>query len=322
MAQQGWVAIHRKITETDLWQDDEPYCKRAAWIDLILMANHEGRDVWVGVKTIRVERGSFITSQEKLAARWKWSRKKVKTFLDSLQSLGMIKTSVSTGKYTAVTLENYGFYQDTRAGEAQVMEQEKNGRRTEEEQERNGNGSTSGTQTTMINNYNNDKQYAAAYAREQTSNLNEVNVQPLPVGVPFSAGECTLPQEMPIPGGEGNADIAGAMKLYEANISPLTPIIAQQLSVLLDEVGYACFARAVEKACRNGARRYRYIEAVAKGLAAGRDFDEPRSGGTWDSAFSQYLGGRENDQDNQKRYSGDDTAAAPEWQAYAAGNGS
>lgn len=318
---QGWVAIHRKITESDLWQDDEPYCKRAAWIDLILMANHEGRDVWIGVKTIRVERGSFITSQEKLAARWKWSRKKVKTFLDSLQNLGMIKTSISTGKYTAISLENYGFYQDTRASEAQVTAQGKNRRRTEEEQKWNGRGITSGTQTTMNNNYNNDKQYAAAYAREQTSTLNEVNVQPLPVGVPFSAGECTLPQEMPIPGGEGSADLAAAVKLYESNISPITPIIAQQLSALLEEVGYTCFARAVEKACRNGARRYRYIEAVAKGLAAGRDFDEPRSGGTWDSAFSQYLGGKEDGKDYKERYSGDDTPPAPEREAYAAGDG-
>lgn len=39
MADKGWVKIHRAIEDSGIWQHKEPFDKRSAWIDLIMMAN-------------------------------------------------------------------------------------------------------------------------------------------------------------------------------------------------------------------------------------------------------------------------------------------
>lgn len=261
----GWVKIDRKIQSSDIWIDDEPFCKRAAWIDLILSANHVDRDVWVGTSTIKVLRGQFITSQDKLSKRWNWTRKRVRNYLSTLENLEMIKVDVRAKKYTTITLVKYGLYQDSCS---ELGQQEANERPTEGQQ-RNINKKDKKDK--------NDKN-AAAYARKQTINLEEVN-------------HYRLPSEMPIRTGEG--DISEAIKVYERNIGPITPIIAEQMQVLLNEVGFSCYQRAVERACRNGARRYRYVEAVARGLASGVDYDAPRGNSCGDiaNAFAKYLGG-------------------------------
>lgn len=261
----GWIKIDRKIQSSDLWLDDEPFCRRAAWVDMILLANHAGRDVLLGNQTVWVARGQFITSQDKLAERWRWTRKRVRTFLSTLVKLEMIKVDTRAKRYTAITLVNYGVYQDEGPSEGQ---------------QRANKGPTEGQQRATNKNdknYKNDKN-AAAYAREQTSNQEVVNQE-------------ALPSEKPICIGEG--DIGQAIRLYESNIGPITPLIAEQMRALLDEVGFGCYKRAVERACRNDARRYGYVEAVAKGLASGVDYEATRgkSGGNLGTAFAAYLGG-------------------------------
>ena len=41
---EGWIKLHRKITENWLW-DDKPYDKARAWIELLLMVNHEDKKI-------------------------------------------------------------------------------------------------------------------------------------------------------------------------------------------------------------------------------------------------------------------------------------
>lgn len=110
----GYVKIYRKIEDCSLWADDEPYCKRAAWIDLIAMANHEDNSFIIGMSKKQVKRGQRWTSLEKLATRWKWSVKKVDRFLNLLQSEGMIYRE-ATNKGTVITIVNYGIYQDAKS---------------------------------------------------------------------------------------------------------------------------------------------------------------------------------------------------------------
>lgn len=261
----GWIKIDRKIQSSDIWLNDEPFCRRAAWVDMILLANHVGRDILLGNQTVWVARGQFITSQDKLAERWRWTRKRVRTFLSTLVKLAMINVDTRTRRYTVITLVNYGFYQD----EADNWGQQRANKWPIKGQQR-------ATNKNNKNNKNNNN--AAAYAREQTINQKEVN-------------QVSLPSEMPIRTGEG--DMGEAIKVYERNIGPITPILAEQMQDLLSEVGFSCYQRAVERACRNGARRYRYVEAVARGLASGVDYDAPRgnSGGDIANAFAKYLGG-------------------------------
>ena len=68
----GWVSIHRKLTNSDLWLS-EKFTKGQAWIDLILLANHKKSVINIRGSQVVVERGEVGWSEEALASRWKWS---------------------------------------------------------------------------------------------------------------------------------------------------------------------------------------------------------------------------------------------------------
>ena len=110
----GWISIHRKIQECFLWVDKEPFDRRSAWIDLLLLANHEDKKTLFDGKAIVVNRGQRITSIRILAERWHWSRTKVTSFLDLLESENMIVRN-SDKKKTLLTIVNYDVYQDMQA---------------------------------------------------------------------------------------------------------------------------------------------------------------------------------------------------------------
>jgi len=135
---QGWVKIHRDLLDNELWSD-KPFTKGQAWIDLLLLANHRDKNALLGNCTELVERGSLITSELKLMERWGWGRKKVKLFLNFLESQKMIERNANN-KRTAITIVNYGFYQDCDL----PKEQQKNSKGTTEEQQRNSRGTAKG----------------------------------------------------------------------------------------------------------------------------------------------------------------------------------
>lgn len=107
----GWISIHRKIQQSDIWLDKEPFDKRSAWIDLIMMANHEDRQVLFDGKFIEVKRGEKITSLRMLSERWRWSRNKVKRFLKLLEIGSMIELKIDHQK-TTYKIVNYNVYQN------------------------------------------------------------------------------------------------------------------------------------------------------------------------------------------------------------------
>lgn len=135
---QGWVKIHRDLLDNELWSD-KPFTKGQAWVDLLLLANHKDKNVLIGSHTEMVERGSFITSELKLMERWGWGRKKVKLFLNFLESQKMIERNANN-KRTVITIVNYGFYQDCDL----PKEQQKNSKRTAKEQQRDSRGTAKG----------------------------------------------------------------------------------------------------------------------------------------------------------------------------------
>lgn len=107
---EGWVSIHRQIQEHWIWKNKEPFDKRSAWIDLLMLANHQKEKVEFDNTIIVVERGQRITSLEKLANRWKWSRHKVSDFLNHLEQDKML-VQVRDNKKTLISIENYDKYQ-------------------------------------------------------------------------------------------------------------------------------------------------------------------------------------------------------------------
>lgn len=108
MAKQGWIALHRKIKDHWLWEE-KPFDKAHAWVDMLLLANHEDNKFLLGNELVEVKSGSFITSEIKLMERWGWGKTKTRAFLDLLQSDGMI-IKKSDRKKTTITIVKYGDY--------------------------------------------------------------------------------------------------------------------------------------------------------------------------------------------------------------------
>ena len=42
---EGWISIYRQIQDNWIWKSKEPFDKRSAWIDLLLMVNHDKQKV-------------------------------------------------------------------------------------------------------------------------------------------------------------------------------------------------------------------------------------------------------------------------------------
>jgi hypothetical protein len=110
LSKQGWISLHREIQDNFLWED-KPFDKARAWIDILLMVNHENKKIIFGSQVIDVQRGEKITSIRKLSDRWGWSTTKTDTFLLLLQKEKMIELKKDTKK-TVVKVLNYANYQD------------------------------------------------------------------------------------------------------------------------------------------------------------------------------------------------------------------
>lgn len=104
----GWICLHRQIFENWIWED-KPFAYGQAWIDILLLANHDNNKFLLGSDLIEVERGEFITSELKLMERWGWSKTKVRNFLHLLEKDEMIVRKADHKK-TAIKVLNYGAY--------------------------------------------------------------------------------------------------------------------------------------------------------------------------------------------------------------------
>lgn len=109
----GWIKLHRSLQKHWLWDSAEPFDKRSAWIDLLMLANFTDVKVMRKGELKRRTRGEVNTSMAWLADRWKWDRRTVKRFLDVLQNDGMVSVN-STRDGTTVTIEKYAIYQGER----------------------------------------------------------------------------------------------------------------------------------------------------------------------------------------------------------------
>lgn len=151
-ANKGWICLHRSIQESSIWNNDEPFDRRSAWIDLILSANHEDREIMFDSHVRIVKRGQLITSVRKLSEKWSWSEKRTLKFLRLLEEAKMISKN-SDNRATLLTVLNYAKYQDLSAieGKQQGQQGKHSGNTPDYTPIR-----TPVAQTTINNNYNND----------------------------------------------------------------------------------------------------------------------------------------------------------------------
>lgn len=127
---EGWISLHRKILDSDLWKC-EPFSRGQAWVDLLLLANHEDSFFFKRGVKIDVKRGQLARSEVELADRWKWSRTKVRKFLNDIEKEQQIEQQ-KTNITQLVTIKNYDYYQK----KEQQDGQQKDSRKTAEKQQK------------------------------------------------------------------------------------------------------------------------------------------------------------------------------------------
>lgn len=147
----GWVPVYRSIKDHWLWDNDEPFSKGQAWIDLLLSVNHEEKKIKVGSRIQVIKPGQMWTSYKKLGNRWNWSRERVYRYTKMLKSDGMILVD-ATPSGTLLTLLNWDVFNGQRNTNETTNE-------TTDKTTPKTTGETTGeTQTIMNNNDNNDKE--------------------------------------------------------------------------------------------------------------------------------------------------------------------
>ena len=151
MAENGWIKLHRKIRDNWIWEDPE---KLRAWLDILMMVNHEDKSIPVNGKMLTIKSGQKLTSIVQLSERWGWSRNRVYRFLELLKQDNMCTvdgTANGTGNGTLITVTQWALYQlgGTPNGTGVGTP----------------NGTAVGTQTIINKNY---KEYKNARAREES----------------------------------------------------------------------------------------------------------------------------------------------------------
>lgn len=106
----GWIKLHRKLQDCWIWLEREPFDKRSAWIDLLLLANHSDKKILFNGELITIKRGQILTSIRKLSEKWKWSVNRVYRFLKLLESDEMLQRESDKDR-TLLTVVNYSIYQ-------------------------------------------------------------------------------------------------------------------------------------------------------------------------------------------------------------------
>ena len=104
----GWIKISRNINKHWLWQDAE---RLKWWLDLLLMANWEDKQVMHDSHLITLKRGQIIASISFLVDRWGASKPTIIKYLGMLEDEKMITREVVGRRTAVITICNYDAYQ-------------------------------------------------------------------------------------------------------------------------------------------------------------------------------------------------------------------
>lgn len=139
---EGWIKVYRKLWDDEIWGDEsEPHNRRSAWIDLLMLANHEDKQIIFDGHPITIKRGQKLTSIRKLSKRWGWSKERTANYLKLLENVGKI-TRETDSRRTLITIVKYSVYQ----GEPDSNKD------TDKDNNKDSNKDTDSPQTRMIKN--------------------------------------------------------------------------------------------------------------------------------------------------------------------------
>jgi hypothetical protein len=114
MIDSGFIKTPRCLFKNPSLRDGDYF---HAWLWLVNEAAWKSRSVMVNngrtSEIVELERGQLSHSRRYMATAWGWSEKRVRTFLNRLQKVGMI--DLQAGRLqTVITIYNYDNYQGTR----------------------------------------------------------------------------------------------------------------------------------------------------------------------------------------------------------------
>ena len=103
MASQGWVSLHRSISEWE-WINNPNVFR--VFMDALLNANHKDNKY----QGVMIKAGSYTTSVEKIAVRTGLSKQNVRTAINKLKLTNEL-TIETTSKYTLISITNWDKFQ-------------------------------------------------------------------------------------------------------------------------------------------------------------------------------------------------------------------
>lgn len=112
---EGWIQLSRKLLDWEYFNDD---LMLRGWLYLLLKANHEDK-VWRG---LLIKRGQYVTSLSKMAKNLDVSIQQTRRILNTLKSTHEI-ASVSTNKFTLISICKYEYYQGGNKKAQQAIQQ-------------------------------------------------------------------------------------------------------------------------------------------------------------------------------------------------------
>ena len=124
----GFIPLGRSFFAHYLWEEERVYSRAEAWLDLVQQGAYRAHKKMVAGVLVEVKRGRIAASERFLSDRWKWSRTKVRAFLDLLKSDNMISVQ-KDHETTMITLCNYETYNNGTT----AKKPEKDQRKTTEE---------------------------------------------------------------------------------------------------------------------------------------------------------------------------------------------
>jgi len=123
----GWIKFHRKTMNSATWSLSPGQFK--VWAACLLMANNTNRSWFDGAGEVEIPRGSFVTSEPKLAEVAKVTRRVVQGALVNLHRIGSIRYKRRAKKWTLIEVVNFDTYQGSEwvEGQEEVQVRDKYG---------------------------------------------------------------------------------------------------------------------------------------------------------------------------------------------------
>ena len=167
---QGWIKLHRQITEWEWYTDGNTF---RVFLHLIINANHKPKRY----KGIFIERGQILTGRKSLSVALDLTERQVRTALTKLKNSGEITqktTSKTTKSGSIITICNYDSYQERNEQSDQQNDQQTTSKRPRSDQE-----ATTNKNDKNNKNVNNEKNHHQAEKNDDDDLISLIDIEKL-----------------------------------------------------------------------------------------------------------------------------------------------